>query len=265
MSTNALMMNPKIMNQYLEFMPNFNEIQVLVCVPMPEPYESPSSWLSRMALNQGVSIEKILDYLGLKIEGDMDIEFALKVDEKIAQLCGLPVSSFSFMKHMFSQVSKIDDEGVIFLLSEGNFARYRYCAHCLNEQQTPHFPLHWRFKAWQWCPIHDCLLCDCCPHCYSVLILPKNLINAGPKSKGVAYLSRCHKCDKALASKRSGVLFSTHIKSLKLVDQLLLSNGRALLAALYYGEFSMGQLPTKYPLSQLRDLAKNGQLPHDLM
>jgi TniQ len=265
MNTNALMMDSNMTNQSLESAPNFNVVQALVCVSMPEPYESPASWLSRTALNQGVSIEQILAYLGLKIEGDIDIEFALKVDEKTAQLCGLPVSSFSFMKHMFSQVSKIDEEGIIFLLTEGSFARYRYCAHCLKEQHTPHFPLHWRFKAWQWCPVHDCLLNDCCPHCYSVLILPQNLINAGPRAKGVAYLSRCHSCDKALTIIKSSGLFSKYMKSLKPSDQLLLSNGRALLAALFYGEFRLGKLPNKYPLSQLRDLAKNGQLPHEVM
>ena len=183
------MMNSNMTNQSVESAPNFNVVQALVCVSMPEPYESPSSWLSRTALNQGVSIEQMLDYLGLKIEGDIDIEFALEVNEKTAQLCGLPFSSFSFMKHMFSQVSKIDEEGIIFLLTEGSFARYRYCAHCLKEQHTPHFPLHWRFKAWQWCPIHDCLLSDSCPHCYSVLILPQNLINAGPKSKETLHKS----------------------------------------------------------------------------
>lgn len=245
----------------------FDSSQVLVCVPQPEPFESPTSWLSRMALNQGVTVWEVLAYLKINIDGDddLDIEFAVKVDEKVAQVCGLPLSSFSFMKHMFSQLRTIDANGSIFLLYYRKSAIYRFCGRCLSEQQTSHLPVHWRFKAWRWCPLHNCLLNDRCPHCKSVLKMPKNLMDAGPQSKGVAYLSRCTTCDKSLTSKSRKTRFSERERSLKLIDHLLLSNGRALLAAIYKGEFCIGESPHKYPLSQLCELEKNGQLPHGVM
>jgi TniQ len=265
MNANEIVADSTMMSNEAAILSEFNSRQMLVCVPQPEPFESPTSWLSRMALNQGVTVWEVLAYLKIKIDGDVDIEFALKVDEKIAQMCGLQLSSFSFMKHMFTQLSTIDADGSIFLLSYQNRARYRFCSRCLSEQQTPHVPLHWRFKAWRWCPLHNCLLSDLCPHCKSVLKMPQNLMDAGPQAKGVAYLSRCTRCNKSLTSKSKKTRFPGRERSLKLIDHRLLSNGRALLAAIYRGEFCLGESPHKYPLSQVCELAKNGQLPHGVM
>jgi len=95
--------------------------------------------------------------------------------------------------------------------------------------------------------------------------MPQNLMDAGPQAKGVAYLSRCTTCNKNLSSKSKKNRYAGHERSLKLIDHLLLSNGRALLAAIYRGEFCIGDSPHKYPLSQVCEMAKNGQLPHGMM
>ncbi len=122
----------------------------MVNAPEPEPFESPASWLSRMALMQGAHVKELLSYLNIDMQSDIDLQMATLDTSLLAKVCGLPESSFGFMKHMFSQLREIEGDGKTFLLQKDSLARYRFCPRCLGEQHTPHFPVHWRFKAWRW-------------------------------------------------------------------------------------------------------------------
>lgn len=239
--------------------------QALVCAPVPEPFESPASWLSRLALSQAATVWAVLAHLKIDLEGDIDIEFAACDLDRVARLRGIPVSNFSFMRHMFLQLQRIDASGRVYLLSHDTFARYRFCEKCLLEQRTPHFPLHWRFKAWRWCPLHNSLLRDHCPSCKAILVLPMDLLHAGRWRKGVAYISSCAVCGAKLTSKPKSMRFEHSRNNLTSTEHLLLANGRALLAALYHGEFTVSSAPERYPLRALHQIEKNGHLPHKKM
>lgn len=239
--------------------------QELVCVPAPEPFESPASWLSRLALSQAATVWAVLAHLKIDLRGDIDIQFAACDLDRVARLCGIPESSFSFMRYMFSQLQRIDARGEVYLLSHDTFARYRFCDRCLKEQRTPYFPLHWRFKAWRWCPLHTCLMRDHCPRCKAILVLPIDLLHAGRRRAGVAYLSSCAVCGARLTNKPKAVRFEPARNNLTVKEHLLLANGRALLAALYHNEFGISSKPERYPLRGLYQLERNGHLPHKLM
>lgn len=245
------------------FTPNVD--QALVCVPEPEPFESPASWLCRLALSQAATVWAVLAQLNIDLRGDIDIQFAACNLDRVAKLCGIPASSFSFMRHMFSQLKTIDNTGEVYLLSHDTFARYRFCERCLKEQRTPHFPLHWRFKSWRWCPLHNCLLRDYCPRCKAILVLPIDLLHAGRWRAGVAHISSCAVCSSRLTSKPKAVRFEPTRNNLTLSEHLLLANGRALLAALYHDEFGVSSKPERYSLRALHQLERDGHLPHKIM
>ena len=239
--------------------------QVLVNAPEPEVFESPSSWLSRLALSQGVSLVDILAYLNVDIQFDIDLQIAVLDIEHLARICGLPASSFYFMKHMFSQLKKIDDDGKVFLLQKNSLARYRYCPRCLDEQRTPHFPLHWRFKAWRWCPLHNRVMSDYCPRCRALLVMPMNMIKAGRRGQGVAYLFHCNVCGSKLMNKKKTKVFKVSQFRLSKEDHFAMANGRTLFAALFHGYFKIGESSQKYQLSGISGLEKKGYFPPEIM
>jgi hypothetical protein len=117
--------------------------------------------------------------------------------------------------------------------------------------------VHCRFATWRFCPLHRCLLEDICPHCKAFVTLPFNMLYAGPKKSGVAYLAHCRMCGGRLSS-----LPSVGLDSLPLTewDWVLLNNGRAVLAALLYGVVRVDG-ERELPISGLRRLAKKGVLP----
>lgn len=239
--------------------------QELVDAPEPQQFESPSSWLSRLALSQGTSLINVLTYLKIDIQSDIDLQVADLDIENVARICGLPVTSFYFMKHMFSQLRQIDSDGTSFLLYKNSYARYRYCPRCLSEQHTPHLPLHWRFSVWRWCPLHNTLMSDFCPRCRAVLVMPTNMIKAGHRGLGVAYLFHCNVCGSRLMNKTKAKKLKVARFRLSKEDHFLMANGRTLLAALFHTGFSIGKSMQKYQISGILGLKNQGYLPPDVM
>jgi DNA-directed RNA polymerase subunit RPC12/RpoP len=242
-----------------------NSGQELVNAPEPEPLESPASWLSRLALMQGAPVKDLLSYLNIDKQRDIDLQIATLDTAHLARVCGLPESSFSFMKHMFVQLREIDGDGKTFLLQKDSLARYRFCPRCLGEQHTPHFPLHWRFKAWRWCPLHNCLLSDFCPRCRAVVVMPMNMLNAGRRGLGIAHLFNCQVCGSKLMNKPKAKRIKVSKYRLSTNDHFLLANGRTLLSALYHTKFKIGASPQKYPVSAIRGLETHGYFPPEVM
>ncbi|WP_182284425.1 TniQ family protein [Comamonas testosteroni] len=238
----------------------------LVGIPPIHGYESPASWLTRAALSQGVEVKELMTYVGLPVKRDPDLTLAGNALWNVANLTGQAVSSFGFAEHMFSGVRSIDPTGEDFLLwTKNGMPRYRYCSSCLHEPGCKHFPLHWRFKAWRWCPIHDCLLGESCPHCRCDLQLPGDMLNAGLKREGVAHLGHCLQCAERLDT---GWDSTPHPLKEGLVagwEKAVLENGRALLAAIFHRHFFITGNAKRHSLDSLTRFKKMGVLPHDLL
>lgn len=58
----------------------------------------------------------------------------------------------------------------------------RYCVQCLQESEISYFPAHWFYKFNTYCDIHQCLMSDCCPHCYSPIKFWKSNWNQSLKT-----------------------------------------------------------------------------------
>lgn len=235
----------------------------LVGIPPLQMAESPSSWLSRVALYQGITLKELFSYFELPHKGDTDMAFVRGNLRRIAAVCGLPYEQFHFIRTMFLGVASLDRTGAKYLLSQQGAPRYRFCPSCLFQQREKHLPLHWRFKAWRWCPEHHCLLEDACPHCAAPLLLPLDMISSGPDRAGVDRLNRCLHCAEKLCATYESTQSTLDFYLLAPWEALLLRNGRALLAALHRREVRLDFSHKSFPLSAVRRIEKQGLLPHD--
>lgn len=101
--------------------------------------ETPSSWLTRAALSQGVEVSELLAHLGLGRERDSDLEFLGAKFRDIQRLCALPPEAFAVTRRIFKSVLDLGSTGGRLLLkTEEGTPRYRVCPSCLSEQQTPY-------------------------------------------------------------------------------------------------------------------------------
>lgn len=241
-------------------------MRVLSGIPRLCGDESPASWLTRAALSQGVRVEELMAYLGLPVNRDPDLTMKGNVLCKAAALAGHSISSFSFATHMFSGLEGIDPTGENLLLwtKEGK-PRYRFCPLCLHEPGVKYFPLHWRFQAWRWCPLHDCLMSDYCPHCHTEVKLPGSMLFAGLDRAGVAYLDRCLQCAEKLDDGFESIPHPFQEGLTADWEKFLLENGRAVLAAIFKRHFFTSKNNKMYSLDKLIKFKKMGILPHDLL
>ncbi len=236
---------------------------VLYGVPSPIEMESPASWLTRAALSQGVSPREFCKFLGFKVGKDIDLCITREAIRNISLKCGIDPRAFSFSRHMFSGLMSFDRQGTRFLLFGKGGARYRYCPVCLKEQTAKHFPVHWRFNAWRYCPLHECLMEDRCRACGLFVELPGHLMEAGPEKEGIAYLNQCLGCGVLLNkhwAKVSGVLTQDLLIS---EEQIALKQGRAVLAAIYQRKLYYGNIERPYRLKVLIGLARSSAIPHE--
>lgn len=235
----------------------------LVNVPEFQFAESASSWLSRVAALQGETLNALLEYLGLMSMDDIDLIFVRHYCRRVAAVCGVSHRVFDLHRRMFSGVLQLDRSGSKYLLSDQGRARYRYCAGCLEEQRVKHLPVHWRFKAWRWCPTHMCMLDDTCPHCKSPVYLPGCMASAGLNGAGIGTLGRCFSCGNRLYANHA---IRTRTLDWVLVapwERTLMLNGRALLAALYSRKVSIAGSDEVFSIAAVRRLERQGILPHD--
>jgi len=234
----------------------------LINVPRADPWEAPASWLSRIALSQGVSMAALLSVLEIGLRSDVDRIFLVPSLMKRAGDLGIDLLQLAVAHRLYSSFHRAGLDHARFLLSHNGRPRYRFCAACLSEMRTPSVAVHWRFACWRVCPLHSCLMEDTCPHCNSFVVLPASMIVGGPKAGGVAYVSRCLVCDKPLTSRAPLLLDTPDGAALLPWERSLASNGRAVLAALYFGHLREEAGGVKRPLRRLTGLARSGLLPH---
>lgn len=236
--------------------------QQLVGVPPPEFAEAPASWITRVAAQQVIEPRELCAFFELPRKSDLDLAFAGRDVFRIAGICGLKSSSFRLQRTILSRLRQIDRSGTKYLLGHAGLPRYRFCSLCLGQRGVQCYPIHWRFNAWRWCPKHDCLMEDACPHCMAPVALPGDMLTAGRDQGGVGTLGRCLHCGERLWAANWSPPISVNPTLLSTWELTQLANGRALLAALHVGHAFMVGIETKLPLRGIRRLEAWGLLPH---
>lgn len=236
----------------------------LVGLPRPAFDESPSSWLARASLSQAASMQDVLQSLDLKIRAPQDLDFfVLSGNLSTAMLqVGLSGDSFPVARRVLANLRSVNSDGRTYLLRNAGQIKYRYCAPCLSEQQSKYLPIHWRFKAWQWCPLHLSVMRDRCPRCNAALEFPHDLLRAGPEGEGVGSLDYCLKCGHRLSLTAEEDRGRVHPDAVDPWTRTLMRNGRALLAALYYKHLFTTTSGSRFRLATLRRFT--GLIPNNV-
>lgn len=233
------------------------DVKPLLRVPPMEQFESPASWLSRVALSQGVSVRTMKVYLQIPQKCDVDLEFESLDIKAIAARCGLALETFAFCRHMLASLKLVDPLGERFLTPGEKVSAYRYCPVCLRNQRVTSFPLHWRFDDWLFCPLHDCLMERACRQCGHDVKLPMDLIAAD-----LPMMQVCSNCNHSLHAHWKRVKGSLKKMHLSTVERWILEHGRAVLAALFYRQVwikGAGGV-VQMPFHCLKNLSETGLL-----
>jgi len=232
--------------------------RTIYSLPAAQPFESPSSWLTRAALAQGISLREMLKALGLEGCRDPDQELVDEVSfARVSSICGLDAAAFFVARRIVRRLKSVGEARHRLLLSGPNGRpRYRICPVCMRKDRTPHAYIHWRFSCWRYCPEHDCLMVEQCWVCNSPIELPATMF--WPDQRGRTYLSQCLACGKPHG--RGPVRhLGAELQEVGLVHQMLLRNGRAVLAALYAGYVQVADAKVA-PLSRISKLERMGVL-----
>lgn len=236
----------------------------LVRLPEHQFLESPASWFTRAALSQFSTTNDLRTHCEIGTEGDLDLSFGKKSFGAVAASLGAVSDSFAAVDHILGNLRLVDPLGWHYMLGIGKVARYRYCPVCLAGDKVKYFRLEWRFRCWLWCPLHKCRMCDACPSCSKPIHLPADLISAGPAGWGVATLDRCLACEALLTEDADTATNTLDFFMLSEWERCLLGNGRAVLAALLHGRYTLRteQSSIRKPVNTLNRLEKLGLIPH---
>ncbi len=235
----------------------------LIGIPRPVGFESPVSWLARAALSQGTGVNELLRLFNVRRTGDIDLNMSGATLAMIASRCSLPAEDFGLSLRMFVNLRRIDPQGRVFLMSKNRSPRYRYCPVCLHQSRTKHFMLHWRFTAWRHCHLHKCLMDEQCRACGESVVLPTDMLTAGPEKSGIASLDLCMKCGHRLSSHWMSAFGTIDEHKVSDWEWSQLVRGRALLAAIYHGGVFYAQgMDGKQSIRELLKLERKGLFPN---
>jgi TniQ len=237
---------------------------MLTGLPRADPWEAPGSWLTRVALSQGESVEDLARGIGVDLGADADLAIACLSTNKLTKF-GIDLTELHISRRVCQSLAASGCDRRRFLLYGAlRRERYRFCPVCLYQSRNPTVPIHWRFTAWRVCPMHQCMMEDYCPHCNSELLLPANLITGGPQRLGVAHVGLCNCCAEPL-SDVDPVFIGDEPRVVEFgsTGVMHIRNGRALLAALYFGELRLEGSQRAEPLSMLQRLDGDGLLAND--
>jgi len=147
---------------------------VLPCHPQPQPLESFTSYLIRIAEANVISqryelkpffsphprIESFADYPPLTF-GMLPAMTTVSESELLKTTFHHLSKKFTRVYHQARYLGRF--------LSGVIASSLRFCPLCL--QETPYYSLTWRFLTLSGCPKHSCRLLECCPHCGCVIPL----------------------------------------------------------------------------------------------
>ena len=170
-------------------------------VPAPFAFEAPSSWLSRLALSQGCTLEELVRFLGLR-HGLFDLDRAMH-GAALAELrrgCSLPEEAFAIAGRVMVGFRRAAHLGRSLLFDSKGSPCFRYCPLCLRQRRLPHLDIHWRFADWRYCPEHNCLMEDACWACRAPIGYPSDMELSNAGRAGRASQGRCQVCAEDLSA-----------------------------------------------------------------
>lgn len=206
-------------------------------VPPPLPRESVSSWLTRLCLSQGTSIEAMVKFLELKIHYDFDFRFWRRYAESISKKTGLSILNFKRQWTFSKSLRLYDCDSKYYLMRYKRRRRSRFCPLCLQEDEIPYFRMEWRLKLCVSCPIHECLLEEDCHSCRRPITLPINLIVKVSDKRPLESLANCPSCGVQLTKVSPAFFKGALYEAMDLKSRKFIKDGETLIPILYKGAY----------------------------
>jgi len=234
-------------------------------LPIMQLAEAPSSWFARAAFSQGATWKEFLTHMRVTSLGDPDMAalgWLLLATEKEAPAELLECRT---ALRILVSLRMIDPKGERFLLrSPAGHAMFRFCPRCLAEQSEHYLPIEWRFRAWLECPIHRCMMRDCCSACLCPISVPARFREAGRDGVEVPSIGYCQQCGRPLWDSSYGTEVAPDEVRHDAWMAMWIANGRATIAALYFGSVRLPGTQDPLPLKHLRRLDRMGLIPHQV-
>lgn len=140
----------------------------LLFLPKPEPYESTSSWLVRLASLHGSQVSQILVDLDLSRNRDWDLGIGPRSAARLAQGSNLLPQNLQTFVSRFDSFRRHRWLRRWLRLGEDGAARSGFCPACLREDSVPYLRFEWRMRYWMVCPAHGNRILTACPVCQCV-------------------------------------------------------------------------------------------------
>jgi len=156
--------------------------------------EAPSSWMSRLALDQGCSIGEMLEFLGQSFDSDVDAALHGPRLAELRRKCDLPPTAFALADRMMGRVAAAALGRHVLYRCGPRVPRFLFCPLCLRERQPRTLKIFWRFMDWRHCPIHSCLTETNCWNCGNHLWYPRDMAKSKAGQTGHASPHRCQYC-----------------------------------------------------------------------
>lgn len=233
----------------------------LLAVPPAQEFESAGSWLTRIALAQGERTRDVLSLIGMDSFRDIDLASVDPLVVASAKKRGVDLAKLPIANRVIGSLVRGGLNPQRFLLYHRGRTKYRFCPVCVDASGEPSFPIHWRFACWLACPLHDCLMVDHCHQCRAPVTLPQDMLTAGPRRVGVAYLSRCLSCTAKLSSAPAIDIRELGVRAPWSYGVTVFSRGRAVLSALFQDIVYVEHGGPKHPASELLIVDRAGLLP----
>lgn len=230
-------------------------------VPPPFQFEAPTSWLTRLACAQGLgSMEELLRFLELPTGVDLDWYLRGDALADLRQRCRLPPGSFGIAGRVMLGA---EESGVplnrLLLTGRGGASQFRICPFCIAERRMAHLDIHWRFKCWRWCPVHNCMLLGACSSCSLPVEYPRLIESSRAGRRGHFSLGRCLRCSASFAQPTAMRVAADSCDAIDRSEWVWIRNGRAVLAAIHAFHFTLHG--RRHPIRALR--RKYGSLVGD--
>lgn len=195
--------------------------------PQPLDDESLSSWITRLAIENGyyshAFFSQVVNFKEVIFSRDVDRLNSPNLIVLLAKITGKPIEDILNLKisffegEVFKKLNALGNTRWILPLGIYHRTKLRkgmiYCPLCLREDKTRYFRKSWRLSFITFCYKHKCILLDHCNHCKSPIDFQRLGIGSLHYELPVKDIGLCFKCHKPL--------FETPIKFLDMEMNLI--------------------------------------------
>ncbi len=175
--------------------------------PKPLPGELLTSWITRLARDNGLKLQTFFEHVFGKSyqlwNRDIDRAAPDWLLDVLSTRTGTPhraidrTTLLSYERRLYGHAHVAGQ--LRWILPAGIYHRTRrrfgvqFCPRCLSADDEPYFRKHWRVAALTFCPEHRVLLHDRCPKCESAIAFHRHELGR-PAVTDAGELCLCHAC-----------------------------------------------------------------------